>query len=466
MKLQGILICLLLFLCATAAAAADAVKTAYVIPVRDDIATPMTYLVRRAVKQALEAKADLLVIDMETNGGRIDSTEDILEALNQFRGQTVTYVNRKAFSAGAFIAFGTQKIFMAPQSVIGAAAPILMGPGGGVESMPETVEAKMTSGVRALVRTSAEKNGYNVEVVEAMIDKSRQVEIDGETINEKGQILTLTNVQAEKEYGNPAKPLLSSGTVESVNALLEKLGFGNAKIIRIAPTGAEQLASWLTAIGPLLLLAGIVGIYIEMKTPGFGLPGIVGVVGFLLYFLGGYIAGLSGIEWTVVFLIGLGLFILEIFVFPGTIFIGLVGGAMMLAALVMAMVDFYPGTPALPSFAQLQEPLLRVLLSAALALVIVAFLSRFLLKTPLFAHLVAQGASGSDSVKRTAQIQSGRLGKVGQAISPLRPGGKARFGEDILDVITQGEMIERGAQVRIISFSGPEAIVEKVPENA
>ena len=74
----------------------------------------------------------------------------------------MTYVNDRAFSAGAFIAVGTQRIYMAPQSVIGAAAPIMISPtGGGVEKMPDTYEAKMTSAVRALVRTQAEKNGYN-----------------------------------------------------------------------------------------------------------------------------------------------------------------------------------------------------------------------------------------------------------------------------------------------------------------
>src|SRR5687767_4598410 len=191
-------LCAVLWLMASVQVAvptAEATKNVYVIPIREEIATPVTYLVRRGIKQAMEAKADAVILDMETNGGRLDSTEEIIKALEQFKGVTVTYVNRKAFSAGAFIAVGTQKIYMAPQSVIGAAAPMLMGPSGGVEAIPETVEAKMTSGVRALVRTSAEKNGHNIEVIEAMIDKSKHLEIDGEVINEKGQILTLTDLQ-------------------------------------------------------------------------------------------------------------------------------------------------------------------------------------------------------------------------------------------------------------------------------
>jgi membrane-bound serine protease (ClpP class) len=432
----------------------------FVIPVREDIATPLIYLVRRGVKQAIEAKSDLLILDMDTNGGRLDSTEKILEALAQFKGQTATFVNRKAFSAGAFIAVGTQKIFMAPHSVIGAAAPLLMGPGGQIEKLPEAVEAKMTSAVRALVRTSAEKNGYNVAVVEAMIDRNREVQIDGEVINPKGEILTLTNIQAEREFGSPPKPLLSSGTVEGIDELVAKLGYKTAHITRVTPTGAEKFASFLTLISPLLLLAGIVGIYIEFKTPGFGFPGIVGLVAFALYFLGGYVAGLSGLEWTVVFALGLSLFVLELFFFPGTLLLGITGAAMMLAALVMAMVDFYPGMPAVPSFHLVQQSLFNVLFTCGVAMVVMILLSRYLLKTPLFHRLVATGTSGSITVARLAEAQASRVGEIGVAIAPLRPGGKAQFGSAILDVMSQGEMIERGTRVRIVSFSGHEAVVE------
>src|SRR5438046_3374465 len=198
---------------------------------------PLVYLVRRGVKEAMDAKADLLVLDMDTNGGRVDVTEQIIDILNNFKGQSATFVNKKAFSAGAFISIATRKIFMAPQSVIGAAAPIMLIPGGAPQDMPETMQAKMNSALRALVRTSAEKNGYNIDVVEAMIDKSKELKIDGKVLNEKGQILTLTNTEAEREYGDPLKPLLSSGTVESLDALLKKLGYANAGRLDVHPRG-------------------------------------------------------------------------------------------------------------------------------------------------------------------------------------------------------------------------------------
>src|SRR5437763_8584755 len=215
-------------------------KKVYVLPIRDDIMPPIVYLVRRGVKEAMEAKAGLLVLDMETNGGRVDTTREIIGILNQFKGDTLTYVNKDAFSAGAFISVATKRIFMAPGSVFGAAAPVMLSPGGdGVEKIPDTYEKKITSAVRAMVRTSAEKNGYNVAVVEAMIDKTKGLTIDGQVIAKEGEILTLTNTEAEKEYGNPPKPLLSSGTVENMDALLKKLGFDGAERHEIKPTGVE-----------------------------------------------------------------------------------------------------------------------------------------------------------------------------------------------------------------------------------
>ena len=221
---------------------------------------PLVYVVRRGVKEAMEANAEALILDMNTDGGRVDVTEEIIEIISKFKGTTATYVNDRAFSAGAFISVATQKIFMAPQSVIGAAAPIMMSPGGtGVEKMPDTVEAKMTSAVRALVRTQAEKNGHNIDVIEAMIDKTKELKIDDEVLNKEGNILTLTDRQAAKEYGNPPKPLLSSGTVESLEALLAQLGYAGAQRVEIKPTGAEKLGIWINTIAPLLLIIGIVG---------------------------------------------------------------------------------------------------------------------------------------------------------------------------------------------------------------
>jgi len=438
-------------------------KRVYVVPIREDIMPPLVYVVRRAVKEAIAAKADLIVLDMETNGGQVSATEQIIEILSQFHGPTVTYVNRNAYSAGAFISVATQKIYMAPESVIGAAAPVMMSPGGtGVEAMPEAIEIKATSAISAKVRAYAEKNGHNPEVVEAMIDRQKELILDGKTINRKGGILTLTDREASREYGSPSRPLLSLGTEPTLEALLAKLGYEGATVKRVEPTGAERLATWINALNWLWLILGAAGVYLEFKSPGFGLPGIVGICGFALYFLGGYIAGLSGLEWPLLFLIGLILVGVELLVFPGTIVPGLIGAALMFFTLVMAMVDWYPGTPRLPSLPQLELPLRDLALAAFGTVILLAILGKFLPRTPLYAALVAQSASGVESIRHQAATQASQVGRDGVALSPLRPGGKAQFGDDVLDVITQGELLEAGTRVRILSHSGHEAVVEPV----
>lgn len=434
-----------------------------ILPIREDIDSPLVYVIRRGVKEAMQSKADLLLLDMETNGGKVSSTEEIIEILAQFKGRTVTYVNKNAYSAGAFIAVSTQRIFMAPESVIGAAAPIMMSPGGmGVESMPATVEVKMTSALSAKVRAYAQKNGHNPDVVEAMIDKQKELEIGGKTINKKGNILTLTNREAEEKLGDSGRPLLSEGTVESLDKLLENLGFAGAERMVVQPTGAEKLAFWLTALNWLWLILGVAGVYIEFKTPGFGLPGIVGICGFTLYFLGGYVAGLSGLEWPLLFLLGLVLVALELFVFPGTLALGLAGVCLMLVTLVMAMVDFYPGMPRVPSFPQIQVPLRDMGIAALGSVVVLVVLSRLLPKTTMYGRLVTLSVSGGATAKADEAVRQSRIGLEGVCVSALRPGGKAQFGEDILDVLTQGESMPRGARVRITEFSGKSAVVEAV----
>ncbi len=441
--------------------AAEGQKKIFIIPIRDEIAEPLVYTVRRGVKEAMDAKADAILINMDTYGGSVKSMIEIAEIINQFKGETISYVNTKAFSAGALICFATQKIYMAPQSQIGAAAVVTSAPGsGGIQALPDTIEAKMGSAISGVVRAYAEKNGHNTELVDAMVKKTKELVIDGKTLNKAGEILTLTDKQAAEEYGDPPKPLLSLGTVETLDKLLENLGYKDAQVTSIKETGAEKLGSWLNAISPILLVIGLLGIYIEFKTPGVIVPGVIAVLAFALYFLGAYVAGLSGMEWIIVFVIGLALVISELFVHPGVVIPGIVGAILILVSLVMAMVDMYPGAPALPDFSQLFVPLRNVMIALIISVIIMMMLATVLPQTSLYRPLISKLASGVISEQQNLVEQASRMGQTGVAISNLRPGGKAQFGNDILDVITQGEMIAKGKGVRIIGHSGRDAIVE------
>jgi membrane-bound serine protease (ClpP class) len=435
----------------------------YVLPIRDDIMPPLVYVVRRGVKEAMAAEAPVLLLDINTNGGRVDVTEEIIEILSRFKGKTVAYVNTRAFSAGAFISVAAQEIYMAPQSVIGAAAPVMMSPGGaGVEKIPEAFEAKMTSAVRAMVRTQAEKNGHNIDVVEAMIDRTVKLEVEGDVLNREGSLLTLTDRQAAKHYGEPPRPLLSKGTHESIEALLAELGHANTPVVRIESTGTEKLGTWINAIAPLLLIIGVLGLYIEFKTPGFGVFGIVGIVAFAIYFLGGYVAGLSAAGWMLVFVAGLILVLVELLVVPGTFIAGITGGALMVIALVMAMVDVFPGGPVMPSLPDLRLPMRNLGIALVGSAVLMALLAGYFPKTSLYRGMVSASASGVVSMSEVEAAQSGRVGLEGVAISPLSPGGKGRFGDELLDVMSRGERVEKGRPIRIIGHSGTTALVVEV----
>jgi membrane-bound serine protease (ClpP class) len=443
-------------------------RKVYVIPVREEIGTALVFLIRRGVKQAIEDKAELLVLDMETNGGRVDKTEEIIQILNQFQGRTMTYVNRKAFSAGAFISFATQQIYMAPEAVIGAAAPIMVGAGGGAEKVSEAAEAKMISATAALVRASAEKNGHNVDVAEAMIRRTKELVIEGEVLNRPGELLTLTSRGAEKRYGASSKPLLSSGTYPSLADLLIGTGYGSAERVVVEPTGWEQVGSFLSSqmVSSLLLAIGVIGVYLEFKAPGFGLPGIVGGSAFALYFLGGYLAGLSGAGWVVVFFLGLALLVVEFFFFPGTLVVGLVGAGLMVLAVVMAMVDAYPRPDGLlPVFPQgdvLLRPLNTLLLSTLVTVVGVLALARFLPQTALYRAAGSPVGSGMQTEELLAQRRAQLLGREGVTLTALRPGGKVLLGDDLCDALSRGEMIDKGERIKVVGFSGVEVTVERV----
>ena len=457
---------------------AAAEKKVYVVPVREDIMPPILYVIRRGVKEAMAAEADCLILDMETNGGRVDITEEIFDIVAKFSGLTVTYVNKDAYSAGAFIAVATQKIYMAPQSVIGAAAPIMMSPTGGVSEMPSTMEVKMNSAIRAKIRTQAEKNGYAIDVVEAMVDKTKKLERDGKIICEEGDILTLTNLEAEAKYGEAKTQLLSSGTVESIDALIIELGYAGAQRVDVAPLGVEELGTWINAISPILLLIGIIGLYIEFKTAGFGVFGAVGIAALVLYFFGGYVSGMAGIEWVGIFVVGVALVAVELFLLPGTIFIGLIGVVCMFLALVMGMTDLYPNMPWFPAgegeggggvvpqvegvdfvMPDFSRPINDLLIAFGLSVPIIWALSKYLPHTALFAVFTSNAASGVESVAAVAAEVESRLGQAGTSTMPLNPGGKAMFGDALCNVVTQGEMIAADTPVKVIGHRGSDLLV-------
>jgi membrane-bound serine protease (ClpP class) len=428
----------------------------YIVPIEGAISRATVYTVRRAVKEAISEKASALVIRMDTPGGEVSATEEIMDILARFEpaDRTYTLVIKDAYSAGAFIAASTRHIYMQPGSVIGAATPITMGQGG-VNELPP----KMVSAIAAKVRVAAERNGHDTTVFDAMVNKQVGLTKDGKELVVKGDILTLTDREAFTSYGKPPRPLLSAGTVESIDLLLEKVGLPNAEQITVPPTGWEKISSWILAISPLLISAAVICGYIEFKTPGFGVFGTMGIVCAVVFFFGHYVAGLSGHEFLVLFFIGILLIAVELFLFPGTILPGLIGAALVVLSLLKSMVDRYPTDPFLPTLPQLQLPLTNMIMGMGFSLVAILFLARILPRSPMGRALVLDTLNPSN---HPAMERLPDIGTTGTTSSYLRPIGVADFGNGPVEVTTEGEFIEQGRPVRILRIEAHHIIVEAV----
>ncbi|MGA2605820.1 MAG: NfeD family protein [Verrucomicrobiia bacterium] len=436
-------------------------KTVCVLTIHEDITRNTVYLIRRGLRDAEEKRAAALVLDMQTNGGRVDATEEIIRLLENAPMKTYTFVNDKAYSAGAYIAAATDKIFMSPGSVIGAATPVILGESG-VQELPKSYEEKLSSAMRARIRATAQEKGYNPDVFEAMVDADRGLTIDNKEITPKGKLLTLTNEEAARKYGNPLKPLLSSATVKSVAELLEKVGLKDAITFEVSPYGFEQLARWITAISPLLILVGFLALYIELSHPGVALPAIVAVICFAIYFLGYFVAGFAGWEEIALFIFGLALLALEFFLFPGHFVSAALGTIAVLAALVLAMTGRLPSEPIIPSWGRLEIPLAKVFGAMLGAMIAAALLARWLPKSTLFKKMELAAATNSAEGYTTSSSDArALLGSMGVAETNLRPSGKGRFGDQLVDVVTEGDLIERGKPIKIVEVQGSRVVVKR-----
>jgi len=462
MKIWPISICVACLL--SVAAPATASETIHkgdvvVVPLHGEVSPSLLALLRRAVKTAESNEASGIVFDMNTYGGRLDTAAEIVNALNQIKIPTYTFINTNAGSAGALIAVATQHVYMAPVSAIGAAAPIL--PTG--EDLPSTAREKTISYWSALVRGSAIKNGHNPDVAEAFMNKDKEVKIGDRVVHPKGAVLTLNAQEATEKING--KPLLAEGIVDSVGDLTKRAGLKD-NIVRIEPTGFEQLAFWITALAPLLLLGGILGAYLEFKIPGATWPGVISAICFALFFLGHYLAGLAGWEVVALFIVGMVLVLIEILFFAhSTIVFGVLGAFLIIASLLWTMIDRYPQQPFFPTGRQLAIPLLNMFVALVGSVIAIALLARYLPRTSFYRRFALMdsnppGPSLAGAPRQFATALALVPGMQGTAITVLRPSGKARFSDHVVDVVTEGEFITPRTPVTVIQTDGMRVVVK------
>jgi len=429
--------------------------TVYLVPIHDEISVPQLYILRRALKEAIANKADV-VIDMDTLGGEMDVTLDMMDALAKFPGHTYTFVDDKAMSAGSFIADATSEIYLKTGSArIGAAAAVTS-EGTDIDS---TMKLKLDSFMDATVRGITVGKRYRADVQRAMMDDDYELKIDDVVIKPKGTLLTLTGEEACKPYGHPPQNLLGAGLAPDVDTLLTNLYGPHGYILQEFNLSlSEQLAKLINAIAPVLMGIGIFLLLLEFKTPGFGLPGIAGITLLLVVLAGQYVAGLAGYEPVVLFALGIILILLELLFFHGTIVLGLSGVICFFGAFVWAMTDVWPEQQyGGVSMDALMQPLINTGIAIVLAGVCFGLALRFLPQSSFFGRLVNQASVPRDSVTASAGGASAtgatslpKPGTRGLAITDLRPLGEIEIAGGRFQARAEHININRGTTVVVL----------------
>lgn len=462
----------------------------YVIPIHGDIEPSTAVFVRKNSESALRGEAGILIYDIDTFGGRVDSALRISSYIGSIRkARTVAFVRAGSeslgvsWSAGALIALSCSAIYMAPGTSIGAAAPVLMG----AEGQTQSADEKTVSAVRSQMAALAEKNGYPTEIALAMVDADvelYELEVEGalriatpdeaaalekahpgkvnrvRTISAKGKLLSLTAGEAER-YG------LSRGTVRDMDALIAALE-AEGPATEMEPTAADRVIVFFTS-GPvqaLLILLGLVALFLEISTPGFGVPGTVAIIAFFTLFGTNALMGTVGSLEIILLIVGIALLALEIFVIPGFGVTGISGIVLIGAALVFSMQDFI--VPSMPwQWDILGQNVLTVvagLLAAiagigvlALAGPRVRLFDRLTLKTTI--EGTAAGALSPGQAAEEAADISPLVGKRGVAKSTLRPSGKAEIEGESYSVETEGLFVEEGTPIKVLYVQGNRVVV-------
>jgi len=455
------------------------VAKAYVIPVSGEVSPQMAAFIKRSVQEIPLSEKPLIVFEMDTFGGRVDSALQIVDTITGITdAPTLAYVKTKAISAGALIALACDKLAMKKHTTIGDCAPITYSQEG-----PQMLGEKFQSPLRAQFRSLAKKNGYDENLAEAMVSADLEiirVELDGKTLYleatefndlgekqkaqvknkktvvRKGELLTMDDVEAF-ELG------FSKASATSLDDAIDKAGYGSLETVTLEKNWTETFLGIILTISPILMMIGLAAVYTEIKAPGFGAPGIVGIICLSLAFGSQYAVGMANYTELLIILLGLVLLGFEIFVIPGFGLAGIAGFFFISVGLVLSLQDFVLPTPSMPWQSDIMiNNITMVLVSYLVAIGAGLFMFRYVLPRFSFA---SRGPyltrSLQDSHAESSETNKVSVGDQGIAMSFLRPSGKMKIGNEFFDVITEAEFIEKGTPVIITQINGNRIIVTR-----
>ena len=435
----------LLFLCAALPVWSQAQPdTVVVMEIRDVIDPRMNRYVDLALDFARDQDAKLVIIDMDTPGGALNDADDISTAILEFEKPIYVFINKDAASAGALISIACDSIFMSSGARIGAATV--------VTADGTAAPDKYQSYMRSIMRSTAEANGRDPKIAEAMVDED--LEIPG--VTEEGEVVTFSTSEAIENGFCEAQ-------VAGVEDIMARQGITDYQVLKYQQSSTEKVIAFFLNpfISGILILIIVGGIYFELQTPGVGFPLLAAVIAGVLYLVPYYLNGLAQNWEIVLFIVGVGLIAVEVFVIPGFGVAGVVGLIFTIAGLSLVMINNdwldFSWVPVSNITTAFMTTILGLLGSVLLMFLGGARLSN----SRLFRRVALQGVQTREEGYTSNFHTKSYLGQQGTAYTVLRPSGKILLEGEVLDAYTRGEFISEGETVLVIGEEGTSLKVKK-----
>lgn len=435
-KFYALLLCVNAFLfCHMGYAASQ--PLVMVMEIKADIDPRSNRYVELALQHAENIGAEYIVIEMDTYGGALNDADDIRTAILNFPKPVWVFINKDAASAGALISIACDSIYMAPGASIGAATV--------VTADGQAAPDKYQSYMRSIMRSTAEAQGRDPHIAEAMVDD--QLEIEG--VSPQGQVITFSTSEAITHGFCEAQ-------VSSVAEILQRNGIHDYTIEQFELDAAEKIIALFLnpVVSGILILIIIGGIYFELQTPGVGFPLLASFIALLLYFTPYYLNGLAENWEIIIFFVGVGLLLVEIFVIPGFGVAGISGITLMVGGLILAMLDnnlfdfsFVP-----------EDKIFNAVATVGLGMlggVALIFYGGFkFTNSKTFKRIALQDTFERSEGYTSSFRHESLLGKTGTAYTVLRPSGKVMIDDEIYDAYTRGNYIDPGTAIIVVEESG------------
>ena len=426
----------------------------YRVPIEGTIDLGLPPFIQRTLEDAESNEATAVIFDINTFGGRVDAATQIKDAILGADILTIAFINRRAISAGALISLSCEKIYMTGGGLIGAATAVDMTGKKGSE--------KVISFMREEMASTAEKRGRSKEIARGMVDEEltfTHLVIGGDSIKvddiegrKDGKLISLTTEQALKYK-------IADGTAENMEALLDSLGYSSFKIIETTENWSEAIVRFLTnpVVASLLTTFGFLGILFELQSPGWGIPGFVGLACLILSLSASYIAQLATMSDMLFVLTGLALILLEVLVIPGFGIAGLGGIGLMIYGLYLLLLPDIPVSEEV--LGQAMDGFLIGLVGAVIGLVLLA---KLMIKTKFWEQLTAPDTQKKEDGYSNTLGWESLQGETGIADTDLHPSGWVRVKDQRIFVVSEGEFIEEGKEIKILSVDGNRVLVREL----